>query len=435
MKILLAPNEDGFGTSAWAMALAQALLQQSAEVHVVILVASEQHYQFHRNWVEAWQRADLVRLALPRSPIQVAKENGQVDITRTIDQTILPYTAVRAEYHQLLDRRNLLPEVDMVIDLGVPMLVRAAWLENHRRREIGLAPLRTLTLFDHAWSFTLAQIGGQNLPAAARAQLAALATDEALTGEVLLFDEPVAPKPFHLYWRSLRGQPAHVIPGVLGGPGRTLAFAGLPGRDAAQARQAARALLGISDERPLLFITGGGTAVWHTIMGELLDSYLADPPAYHVVLYNPAEAQQRGVEMRETAVSFANRTCRLLWGRLGPLIFIDTIHAETHHVLFAACDLVLTRAGGGTVSDAIAHRAPLLLVEEPGMWQVEQIRESCLELSIAASTSLTDFHRRGRRLVEDQQGELLILAQARQAMTHIPHHVEDWLVDHILSQA
>jgi UDP-N-acetylglucosamine:LPS N-acetylglucosamine transferase len=38
-------------------------------------------------------------------------------------------------------------------------------------------------------------------------------------------------------------------------------------------------------------------------------------------------------------------------------------------VLFSAFDAVLTRAGGGTVNDALAHHVPLLLVEEKHMWQ------------------------------------------------------------------
>jgi UDP-N-acetylglucosamine:LPS N-acetylglucosamine transferase len=43
-------------------------------------------------------------------------------------------------------------------------------------------------------------------------------------------------------------------------------------------------------------------------------------------------------------------------------------------VLFSAFDAVLTRAGGGTVNDALAHRVPLLLVEEKHMWQALQLK-------------------------------------------------------------
>ncbi len=430
-SILIAPNEDGFGTSAWTVGLVRALAQQDEITEVRVVVATGLRFDFHHHMYDDLINVSVVELPLSQPPIQVAKRDGEVDVPRTIEEAIVPYTSVSAEYAQLLAQHELLQGVDLVIDLGVPALVRAAWAENGRRQQSGQPLLRIITLFDHAWSLTLQRIAGEALPPEGRAELAAMAADEALTNEVLLFGDPVAPKLFHEYWQVELQRPLTVIPGVLGGPGRTLAIAGLPGQNAAAARRVARRLLGLS-EAPTMFISGGGTTVWHDVMGDLLDSYLAEPPPYQVVVFNPAEARRGGVVMQETAVSFLQRTLHVYRGKLGPLTFIGSIRGETHHVLFAAYDLVITRAGGGTVSDAVAHRAPLLLVEEPGMWQVAQIQQACVRLGLAESVALAEFQTRGRSLVEDASGNLRQLAAQQQAMTRIPHHVEEWLISHLI---
>lgn len=420
-RIVLAPNEDGFGTSAWAVGLAQKLARQEEVAEVRIVVATDQRYHFHQPMYADLPQVTVTLLPMSRSPIQVAKWEGEVDVPRTIAGAILPYTAVAQEYAQLLHQHTLLQDVDLVIDLGVPALVRAARAQN----------LRTITLFDHAWSLTLAHIAGELLPPEGRAQVAAMAADEALTDEVLLFADPIAPPPVHAYWQQVLARPLTTIPGVLGGPARTLAYAGLAGQNAGAAREVARQICGLGEE-PTVFISGGGTAVWRSILGRLLDSYLANPPPYQVVLYHPAEAEKRGVVMRETAVSFPTCTVPITRGQLGPLIFIGSLPGETHHILFAAFDLVVTRAGGGTVSDAIAHRVPLLLVEEPGMWQVEQIRQACFRLGLAESVTLADFQSKGRAIMENAQGRLRSLAAQKQAMATIPQHIEAWLVARLL---
>jgi hypothetical protein len=161
----------------------------------------------------------------------------------------------------------------------------------------------------------------------------------------------------------------------------------------------------------------------------LLEDYEAHPPAYNVVIYNPAEACRRGITLREETV-FLNGQPRTIarahWGPSGRLIFIDQIKEETHHILFPAFDLILTRAGGGTVNDAIAFRAPLVLVEEPGMWQVEQIRRACVEMGLAESASLEEFRHLGRKCVEAAGGDLKPLFQLKQRMSPIPNHTEGW---------
>jgi len=125
---------------------------------------------------------------------------------------------------------------------------------------------------------------------------------------------------------------------------------------------------------------------------------------------------------------------RVDWGEQGKIVFIDRVRGETHHVLFPAFDLVLTRAGGGTVNDGLACGAPMVLVEEPGMWQVEQIRRTCIGMGFARGVSLKEFLERPRACVESTQGGLLLLEEERRRILDLPHHGEVPLVRVLLEK-
>ena len=101
-------------------------------------------------------------------------------------------------------------------------------------------------------------------------------------------------------------------------------------------------------------------------------------------------------------------------------------------MLFPAFDLILTRVGGDTVNDAIASRVPLVLVEEPGHWQVEQIRQSCLRMEIAEGKSPSEFQDIGKKCVETEPSKLKDLEQQKQKMERFPNHSEIWLAQELL---
>jgi hypothetical protein len=102
--------------------------------------------------------------------------------------------------------------------------------------------------------------------------------------------------------------------------------------------------------------------------------------------------------------------------------------------VFPAFDLVLTRAGGGTVNDALTCGVPLMLVEEPGMWQVEQIRQSCLRMQVAEGVKLDDFKKSPRACVESQEGELKKLEDRRARVLALPNHREIWLARELMKR-
>src|SRR5262249_36991331 len=125
---------------------------------------------------------------------------------------------------------------------------------------------------------------------------------------------------------------------------------------------------------------------------------------YNVVIFNPGEVKRRGIDLASVPVSLNEITWnveRAILGTSNRVTFIGSLEGETHHVLFSAFDLVLTRAGGGTVNNAIACGVPLVLVEERGMWQVELIRQSCLKMGIATSVTLESFTADARGCIEE----------------------------------
>lgn len=439
-NIALAPNDDGFGTSAWVVGLAHELARQEMVGEVVVIVTERPWARFHHDKYSHYANIRPVVLPADCNNIVVAKNrDGTVNVGQTVERCILGYQAGRRVYGEAVRAAVDFSQLDLVVDLGVPQLVRAA-------RAAGRP---TLTLFDHAWSLSLAKIAGyQHLTPEVGVCLDEMRHDEGLTERVVLFEEPVCPSVYHSYWAGLVEPAAELLRGGIGGPLRTLEMVGhpqaaelrralgqegqLPAEGYALARTVARRLLGIDLERPTLFISGGGTAVWDDLLTALFDSWVARPPSYQVVSYNPAEAARRGVAMRPYTVD----NCTITRGRWGDQItFIGPLVGESHQPLFPAFDVVVTRAGGGTVNNALTSRVPLLLVEEAGMWQVEQIRQSCLRLGVAEGVTLAQFRAQGRGCWETDAGELRAFAGPRTALSEWGCHGEIGFVERMLGTA
>ena len=439
-NIIIAPNEDGFGTSAWVVMLAKELSRQPNVGNVKVVVATDMREKFHSDKYEDTSNISLIRLQGQPNKIEIPKRQGAVDIRATIEKCIMTYAQSRVEYATALISEKVIDDTDLIIDFGVPQLMRAAYGR------------RTVMVFDHAWSMSLERIvSSDNSQDLDRSDLIStlenMRNDEALTQTVILFPEPICPFDYHGYWRRLLGTVPEVIPGVLGGPLRTLAYvhdaqyetihsAFVAGKDEQLqesyklAKTYARQIIGIDNDERTLFVSGGGTPVWDDILRLMLDEYLAKAPNYNVVIFNPTEAKRRGIELNTETIALNGMQStiqRAKWDRCNKITFIETLAGETHHVLFAAFDLVLTRAGGGTVNNAIAFRVPLILVEEPGMWQVEQIRRSCVRMRMAEEVSLENFMQNSRQCVEDRNGELKDLESQKINMQNIPNHGELWL--------
>jgi len=269
--------------------------------------------------------------------------------------------------------------------------------------------------------------------------------DESLTKEVIIFNEPISPKIYYNYWKELIGHSPKVIPGCLGGPLATLEYFKNHNIHRLEkeikrkneysqyiyemAHLTAKKMVGIDNQLDTLFISGGGTTVWDEVLENLIDDYANNEPNYNVLIFSPTEVKKRNIRLRSRDYIKCGHY------KHDKLVFLSVgnTFTETHHVLFPAFDLVLTRAGGGTVNDAIACRVPLVLVEEPFMWQVEQIRKSCIKLRIAEGVSLKKFQENPRRCVELQNGKLKILNKQEENILRIPNHSETWLVQKLIN--
>lgn len=419
LRLVLAPNEDGLGSSAWAVRTAKALAEVGGETiqKIYVLVASGRLAAFHAGQY-AGLPAEIVCLEGIRHPVRLVKRQGGVDLRATIESCLLKYPTSRDEYRRALATAGLLEGAHLVVDFAAPQIPRAARRIALRTRGGPRKPF-CVTVSDHAWSRTLARMAqaADLLDDRVRRALAAMRADEALAGRVFTLPEPVTPAEMRDYWRRTLHVPVEPLAGVFGGPEVARRWAG------GEPRAAIRRMLGINDELPVLHLTGGGTTVWDNLLDGLLEDYEARPPRYHVVVFSPAARERHGVRL---AWSGGVETGR--HPRSPRVIYLGDVAGETHHVLFSAFDLVCTRAGGGTVADALAFDVPLLLVEERGHVQVEAIRERCTALGLARSVTLEQFRRLGRAVLEDERGGLRIAPReavgiGRYAEEHLAHRL------------
>src|SRR5919108_893237 len=302
LNIVIAPNEDGFGTSAWVVTLAKELSRQPAVGIVKVVVATDKREIFHSDKYEDTPNIRLISLRGEPNKIEIPKSQGAVDAHATIEQGILTYAQSTAEYTTALIDKKVIEDADLIIDFGVPQMMRAAHGRN------------TVTIFDHAWSMSLERIVSSDSTRSLHLpnlddSLDDIRNDEALTQRVILFQEPICPLDYHGYWRRLLGKMPEVIPGVLGGPLRTLAYVHDPiyermhselveGKVRKQlqeehelAKTYAKQILGLDNDERTLFVSGGGTPVWDDVLSTMLDEYQAKTPNYNVVIFNPTEAK------------------------------------------------------------------------------------------------------------------------------------------------
>jgi predicted glycosyltransferase len=192
-------------------------------------------------------------------------------------------------------------------------------------------------------------------------QLAAeIESDEACTGEVFLFDRYITPPEFRRHWEGLGFTPK-ILPGVLG-----------QREEPDIARKRLNELLlqlgeqPVSADQPLILISPGGTPVWDRLLEKIIDTYITRGTGkYLPVLSRPNVIDEYKDKMR--------RSAHICW--------FDFPAGSTQQVLLPAFDVVVTRAGGGTVNDCLASQTPFVCVEEP-QWQVRLIESECKALGL-----------------------------------------------------
>jgi hypothetical protein len=275
----------------------------------------------------------------------------------------------------------------------VPLFVRAA-------AELGV-PQR-LTLMDHSWAVTLRATGIDDVAEA-------IEEDEQRGTSVYLFDSYLTPPPFREHWQRL--VEPRTLNGVLGG--RVDRRRALPRLN--------RQLVGQTPieegHQPLVLIAPGGTTAWRDVLPPLIDDLLHLPVArrsFVPVFSAPAVSDQLKERMRASG-----------WVR-----WFDFVRGSTQQVIMPAFSVIVSRAGGGTVNDALATRTPLVCVEEH-QWQVELIRQQLLARGFIPDlpeAAWSRFSAEPRRCLLR-----LIEAGLNHQAPAVPRHAEEAVVAGILS--
>ena len=391
MKIALVPNDDGYGPSALGFYVAKALLKQGVSLVIVNESALALNASFNKDEINNGK----VTLQPAFGGIRLRKTAEGVDIPASL-RDIRSYPTRSAKY--------VVPEdVDAVVDIGTPCAARAA-------RLVGKP---ALTIFDHSWGKTYEMLleeftaGALGPTTSARPIIKTLADyevakainelkeDESKAQAVFLFPEFIAPRPYRDHWKSLRVR-IEPIGGVFGRP--------------AVSRKKARSRMGIPEGAPAktVYILGGGTSVWDAKLPEIIQQLKEKSLLYNVVVFD------RNAKPNE-------------YVRVGDNVFKGgVIDGATVQGLLPGIDLVITRAGGGIVNDAIACRVPFVCVEEPNNFQVEMIRQNCEKEGLTRPIRIGEFRERAiGEIVEKELGNQAGNRRIRKAMQRIRNGMEE----------
>lgn len=184
---------------------------------------------------------------------------------------------------------------------------------------------------------------------------------------------------------------------LTGNPVRRVVLGGDPAR--------ARALFGFAGQRPLVYVTGGmqGAHAINTAIAEALPQLLHRADVLHQCGPSAANGDfERLCRLQESL----NRSsgCRY--------VVVESVGDEIGDV-FAAADLVIGRAGAGTVAELAAVGVPSMLIPLPG---AEEQRRNALALANVGAAILLPQPEATAERIADQIEELLDDPERLQAM-------------------
>ena len=411
MRIALVPNDDGYGPSALGYYVAKALLKKGHSV----VVRNESALTLNASFYKAEISAGKVSLQPTFGGIRMRKTAEGVDTKGTLHDI--------RDYPRFSDNYRIPDDVEAVVDIGTPAAARSAHA----------AEKPVFTVFDHSWGKTYektlenliaavastlgvtceADVAKMTSRALASASVKAspvvkaidrIKTDEAKSWAVFLFPSYIAPKPFHDHWQSI-SVPIVSIEGVFG--------------RGTVSREKARERMRIPEDAPkqTVYVLGGGTPVWDAKLPELISQLKDKNLKYNVVVFDRKAKPNEYV-------------------RVGQNVYKGgAVDGETVQGLLPGVDLVITRAGGGIVNDAIACRVPFVSVEEPNHWQVEMIRTNCMRERLTRTISIAEF-RTGdiAQIVERELGNKSGNTDIRKRMERISNGREDLVGEEIISR-
>lgn len=405
LTVLIAPNEDGFGPSSLAYHLIRAFLACARdferEIRVVIRTGTKVRYNsdLHRGILSGVSEDGLVSIEPVNNLIQLKKTvDGGLDTISSLDG-LLQYPALQHAYIN-----QPLPAVDVAVDIGVPALARACANRG----------VPCFTVFDHSWGFTfrrilldqhasvLSAVSASELRTAhhdiepseaIRMALNLLETDESASRRVFLFDSPLTSQLYWAHWGRLTPN-VEAVGGSLGGP--------IDETERKLWRESAQKILELQpdDNSTAVLVSAGGTPVWDEVLPRFVEQCAqADVHGqlrYHVFVFASDPVRKR-ISERGISLTPTHRTLHLQgeyeqrkntaerwveqWVPAGctKVRILGNAVNCTYQAVIAGVDLLVSRAGGATVNDSIACGVPMLLVPEPGHWQVQAIHTAVLD--------------------------------------------------------
>jgi hypothetical protein len=388
--LCIACNEDGYGPSAFAYYLVKMIVrlwkeQYQTKYNLKVFVFN--HSAFDFNQAIYGSLRDLVHpVKLGKdSVIRLEKQNGEVSIADTLKR-LKPYRKYRQLYLDAV--RPYLEKCHAAIDIGVPLFVRSASKLQVPHR---------ITLFDHSWAETLRMICSEtaiglyryNGPPdegdrkSAEEIAASIEEDEACASEVWLFDRYITPVVFWHHWnRLISPNKPENLKGVLGSRNDPKKAWEILNKHLVDLGQKPVPDPMIKKNPKLVLISPGGTPVWAEWIFKWIDILIAHPSRDYIPVFsNPmAVDQKRTLDMKKRM------------RKSGVVHWFEFIRGSTQQIVLPAFDLIITRAGGGTVNDALAARVPFACIEEPQV-QVKQIENACFEYGLISEKgiALSDF--------------------------------------------
>ncbi len=213
------------------------------------------------------------------------------------------------------------------------------------------------------------------------------------------------------------------------------------------------------NKKPIIFLSGGGTDVWTDPMWERIVSLALAKERkkelpFNIVCCPTDKAGQkfglgnRDFEIRDqkgdakageefSVLKTLRVQCWKAENETGDaseqIRFAWDVTDGTYQELFHGIDLIVSRAGGGTVNDAIACRVPMCCVEEPNHWQVEKIRKNMEDKGLTRTIKLEEFRLDPVAILQRELFEYAEdNAKIKRAMEKIPNRCEKKIVDGIV---
>lgn len=385
-RICVACNEDGFGPSAFAYYVIRNLIDswtRTGDAGLSVTVLNRSAVTFNRKIYEGRP----VQVEPLDSLVRLLKPNGEVHVPQTLD-LLRPYAPTRASYANAV--RQMLEGCAVAIDIGVPLFMHAA-------AQFGV-PHR-LTVFDHSWAATLRLITSDEWrdvyrenpkPGPAERSLAEriaahIEEDEALATDVFLFENYITPGEFVSHWKSLGFAP-RILRGVLGTRvSQDDARAKLDSTLAEYGKQRPA-----PQDRLLVLVSPGGTPVWDTQLPKLLEQVLDAPKhSYVLILSKDLGPFLDGRADLKARIENSDR-----------IRYYGPVSGVTQQAILPAFRRIVTRAGGGTVNDALAAGVEVVFVEEPQV-QIKLIERECAWLGLSGPpATLEEFRKDPKRCID-----------------------------------